>query len=236
MFWWPRGKNCFWVCSFCFSSFCNTCPRAGEQQFIGWVCTVLDYVLGLFEMSWVGNVLQWTQGTTNDFFLPSLWPFGGPSFLQLSSQWCRTPACSPRWTSGMSPADSPSSCFCRAVLRSAVSAGTFYHHCGVGRSRKVLSDGGPQELESGDPLHFHPISEKWGRICFVPPEVQQHLLCFASVQSQVVFLAPFGQFPGLISMHRLISSGNKPDHGGVVCKFNDCIGGMSGRALIQRGS
>ena len=60
-------------------------------------------------------------------------------------------------------------------------------YCGVFSPGYVRGDEDTEEPEGVDPLHTLAIVVEWGWVGVEPPEVDDDLLGFADVQSQVVF-------------------------------------------------
>ena len=90
-----------------------------------------------------------------------------------------------------------------------------------------------KELEALNLLHCSPVDENGGVLGLLSPVVHNHLLCLDHFEGEVVVLAPHGQASDLLPIGYLVVVGDQAYHCCVICKLNDGVGVVPGRAVMS---
>ena len=90
-----------------------------------------------------------------------------------------------------------------------------------------------QEFGAAHSLHSHPVDGQWGVLGVRSPEVDNNLLGFLHIESEIVVSAPRGQLAHLVPVAGLIIFVDETHHSCVVRKLDKDVGWSSGMSSAE---
>ena len=82
-------------------------------------------------------------------------------------------------------------------------------------------------------LHYSPVDDNGGVLSPPFSIVHNNILCLDHIEGEVVVLAPHGQVSVLVLIGCLVVVGDQAYHCCVICKLNDGVGVVPGRAVMS---